>query len=171
MGRRVPIGPSPNRDCTFRDPADRRSFGVVSAGKPGASGSEIGLTAWVGRNPFGERAAYLLLHPRDPETQRRLPQLGTDLGLLPVDQASDIPRVGTDHLFLLLGPHRFQLRSEETVLVEHVVSDDWIEAARDLRYVVLAIGRDPMEGEEFRGQVASYLEAKDRILAGLVNLA
>lgn len=142
----------------------------MTAGKPGASGSHIGLIAWVAPNPFGETAAYLLLHPRDQLTAQRLPDLADGLGMLPADRAADIPRIGTDHLFVLLAEHRFEMRSEQGVLVEHIVSDDWLAAARERRYVVLAIGRELMEGEEIRGQVAAYLARRDRLLAGIVNL-
>ena len=140
----------------------------MTAGKPGASGSEIGITAWTAPNPFGETCAYLLLHPRDDLTAERLPEIAAGLGMLPASRSSDIPRIGTDHLFLLLAKSRFQVRSADTVLVEHVVSDDWLAAARERRYAVLAIGLDRMVDEESRSGVADYLAHRDRLLAGLV---
>lgn len=141
----------------------------MSAGKPGATGAEIGITAWTAPNPFGEVSPYLLLHPRDDTSVRRLPEIAADVGMLPASRSSDIPRIGTDHLYLVLSPHRFALRSQEAVLIEHIVSDDWLAAARERRYVVLAIGIDPIQDEESRGEVMDYLAHRERIFAGLVS--
>lgn len=131
----------------------------------------IGLTAWLAPNPFGETSAFLLLHPRDDATAAQLTTLALEMGLAHLDGPSDIPRIGTDTLSIVLSDTSFQVRTADTVLVEHIVSADWLDAARQRSYIVLAMGSERMADEESSESVRAYLSRHDAVSAGIVQLA
>lgn len=131
---------------------------------------DIGVTAWSAPNPFGEQTAFVLVHPRTMPDDGVLAQAVAELGLKRLDADGDILPIGTDTLYASLRALKVELCTGRGVWLDHPVTDEWTGNAIGRRYIVLAIGTLPLDGDADAAAIAAYLANRATIHAGLVKI-
>lgn len=135
-----------------------------------AAQPELSLTVWSAPNPFGEPSAFALVHPTEASADTAVESIGEQLGLKRLDAAGDIPWVGTDTMYASLRAMRVELCAGSDVWIDSEVTDSWTGNAVARRYVVLAVGKDPLPEEVDAEAIAEYLTHQDRVYTGLVKI-
>lgn len=137
---------------------------------PPPSDSRIGLTAWTAPNPFGEPAAYLLVHPLVGAPGTVLSEAVDELGLKRIDESGDILPIGTDTLYASLRGMQVELCTADGVWLSLPVTDDWTGNAIGRRYIVLALGTTPLASDADAEAISAYLADPESVYAGLVKI-
>ncbi len=134
----------------------------------------IGSSLWVAPNPYGEEAAFLLLHPEADEgaaapTRERLALLAQRLGLRDVAASGEIPILAGDGIRVALRGAVATLWLGERQWLTFQVPDVWTSAALARKYVVLVIGENAAPAELDAEQVSTYIRQAAGLHLGLVR--
>lgn len=143
---------------------------MSDASPTNAASQTVGVTTWSAPNPFGEPTAFVLVHPIDASDDGSLSRTIDDLGLKRLDADGDILPIGTDTLYASLRAMRVELCTPDGVWMSRPVTDDWTGKAVGRRYVVLAIGTQPLADEADATAIAEYLSDRGNVYAALVKI-
>lgn len=131
---------------------------------------DVATTAWSAPNPFGEPTAFLLVHPTNGPDDGALAGAVARLGLKRLDADGDILPIGTGELYASLRALRVELWAPEGIWLSHPVTDEWMGRAVARRYVVLAVGAEPLPEGADADAIAAYLADRRSVHAGLVRI-
>lgn len=137
---------------------------------PPQTEQRIGITTWSAPNPFGEPTAFALVHPLGDSAPQALTDAIEQLGLKRIDAEGDILPIGTDTLYASLRAMKVELCTSEGVWIDHSVTDEWTGNAIGRRYIVLAIGVDPLSEQADPAAISEYLAQRDRVYTALVKI-
>lgn len=139
--------------------------------------ADLALTTWSAPNPFGEPTAFVLAHPLAPQDrpEAEAENVGVEsiverLGMKRLDASGDILPIGTDVLFASLRALKVELCTPQGVWLEQSVSDEWTGHAVGRRYIVLAVGAQPLPLDADAHAISAYLRQADGIHAALVKI-
>lgn len=137
---------------------------------PAPATIDAGLTTWSAPNPFGEDTAFVLVHPISAPDDGTLREMATSLGMKRLDADGDILPIGTDTLYASLRAMRVELCTSEGVWLSHPVTDDWTGHAIGRRYIVLAIGTEPLSDDADGAAISTYLGNREQVYTALVKI-
>lgn len=128
------------------------------------------MTVWSAPNPFGEPTAFALVHPVGAADDGTLAEVITGLGLKRLDADGDILPIGTDHLYASLRALRVELCTPEGIWLGHPVTDEWTGCAIGRRYIVLAVGTEPLVDDAGPDEISAYLARRESVYSALVKI-